>query len=97
MHDETGKYIRIKKITPHQMIPYIYNACLSYSKNKSMVYNCIKVAEHVELVLKNCPRRTVMDVNGPSRRWQEERNFYSFQHLWELDKQLASADEEGDH
>jgi hypothetical protein len=53
-----------EKITPHQMIPCIYSACLSYSKNKSIVDNCITVEEHVELVLKNCPSRTVKDGNG---------------------------------
>jgi hypothetical protein len=30
----------------------------------SIVDNCIVVAEHAELVLKNCPSRTVKDSNG---------------------------------
>jgi hypothetical protein len=64
MDNETKKYIWMKKFTPHQMIPYIYSACLSYIKNKSIVDNCIVVAEHAELVLKNCPSRTVKDGNG---------------------------------
>jgi hypothetical protein len=64
MDDETKKYIWMKKFTPHQMIPCIYNACLSYNKNKSIVDNCIAVAEHVELVFKNYPSRTVKDGNG---------------------------------
>jgi hypothetical protein len=64
MDDETKKYIWMKKITPHQMITHIYSACLSYSKNKSIVDNCIAVAEHAELVLKTRPSRTVKDGNG---------------------------------
>jgi hypothetical protein len=53
-----------EKITPHHMIRYIYSACLSYSKNKSIVDNCIAMAEHAELVLKNCQSTTVKDGNG---------------------------------
>jgi hypothetical protein len=97
MDDETKKYIWMKKISPHQMIPYIYSASLSYKKNKSIVDNCIAVAEHAELVLKNCPSRTMKDGNGRVKDGKKREFLCSSQQLWELGIQLSSADEEGDH